>query len=150
MCVLSNGDTVNHQAFEASTRTASASAFSVRVGNVGTGEDAAHSRHRLGYVQLSCLQMMDNLWLLEPITLDDLRNKMLHRELVAEDSSWQPRPCSWRQSPSRWKVVTARASLTAFFFFALFLSIIIIRFPSVRIFTDIYIFFHLTSHYPPL
>jgi hypothetical protein len=60
----------------------------------GTGEDAAHSRHRLGYVQLSRLQMMDNLWLLEPITLDDLRNKMLHRELVAEDSSWQPRPCS--------------------------------------------------------
>ena len=60
----------------------------------GTGEDAAHSRHPLGYVQLSRLQMMDNLWLLEPITLDDLRNKMLHRELVAEDSSWQPRPCS--------------------------------------------------------
>ena len=50
----------------------------------GTGEDAAHSRYCSGYVQLSRLQMMENLWLLEPITLGDLRNKM-HHELVAED-----------------------------------------------------------------
>jgi hypothetical protein len=48
------------------------------------GEDAAHSRHCSAYVQLSRLQVMDRLWLLEPVTLGDLRNRM-HRELVAED-----------------------------------------------------------------
>ena len=41
----------------------------------GTGEDAAQPRYCSGYVQLSRLQMMDNLWLLEPITLSDFRNK---------------------------------------------------------------------------
>ena len=50
----------------------------------GMGRDAIHARHCSGYVQLSRLQMMENLWLLEPITLGDLRNKM-HHELVAED-----------------------------------------------------------------
>jgi hypothetical protein len=54
----------------------------------GMGEDAAHSRHCSSYVQLSRLQTMDNLWLLEPITLSDIRNKM-HRGLVAEDLRMQ-------------------------------------------------------------
>ena len=31
---------------------------------------------------------MDHLWLLEPVTLSDLRNKM-HHELVAEDHRMQ-------------------------------------------------------------
>lgn len=48
------------------------------------GEDASHSRHCSTYVQLSRLQVMDRLWLLEPVTLSDLRNSM-HRELIAED-----------------------------------------------------------------
>ena len=50
----------------------------------GMGRDAIHARHCSGYVKLSRLQMMENLWLLEPITLRDLRNEM-HPELVAED-----------------------------------------------------------------
>jgi hypothetical protein len=50
----------------------------------GIGEDAAHSRHCSSNVQLSRLQTMKNLWLLEPITLNDFNNKM-HHELVTED-----------------------------------------------------------------
>ncbi|KAN0070693.1 hypothetical protein V8E54_010858 [Elaphomyces granulatus] len=53
-----------------------------------TGEDAAHSRHCSAYGQLSRLQVMDRLWLLEPVTLSDLRNRM-HRELVTEDQRLQ-------------------------------------------------------------
>jgi hypothetical protein len=53
-----------------------------------TGEDAVHSRHCSAYVQLSRLKEMRHLWLLEPVTLSDLRNKM-HHELVAEDRRMQ-------------------------------------------------------------
>ena len=73
----------------------------------GTREDAAHSRHCSGYVQLSRLQMMDNLWLLEPITLGDLRKKM-HRELVAKDLRLQQLAAVTLQLETesfRWKVV---------------------------------------------
>lgn len=53
-----------------------------------TGEDATHSRHCSSYVQLSRLQVMDSLWLLEPIKLSDVLNK-IHHELVAEDHRLQ-------------------------------------------------------------
>ena len=53
-----------------------------------TGEDATHSRHCSSYVQLSRLQVMDRLWLLEPIKLSDVLNK-IHHELVAEDHRLQ-------------------------------------------------------------
>lgn len=48
------------------------------------GEDAVHARHCSVYVQLSRLQLMKGVWLLEPIKLSDLCHKV-HRELVAED-----------------------------------------------------------------
>ncbi|KAN0080911.1 hypothetical protein V8E54_004115 [Elaphomyces granulatus] len=53
-----------------------------------TGEDAVHSRHYSAYVQLSRLKERRHLWLLEPVTLGDLRNRM-HHELVAEDRRMQ-------------------------------------------------------------
>jgi hypothetical protein len=53
-----------------------------------TGREAVHSRHCSSYVQLSRLQVMDRLWLLEPIKLSDVLNR-IHPELVAEDHRLQ-------------------------------------------------------------
>jgi hypothetical protein len=56
--------------------------------SAATGEDASHPRHCSTYVQLSRLKERRHLWLLEPVKLSDLRNKM-HHELVAEDHRMQ-------------------------------------------------------------
>jgi hypothetical protein len=52
------------------------------------GADACHARHCSGYVQLSRLRGISGLYLLEPVRLSDLLNKM-HPELVAEDRRMQ-------------------------------------------------------------